>query len=135
MNGKWILSKPIYVKMSKDNDDSHLTTSNSPTPSPNVTYPPINPMPYLNTPTIFYVPTIVMPPPPNNFPLPIAPHNARVPMIRGYSPPPPPPPPPSSPNARVPMIRGYSPPPPPPTTTPHITRQSYPYTRVKSDDQ
>jgi len=112
MNGKWILSKPIYVKLSKDNDHSNVTTSNSSkpsTPSPNITYPPINPMPYVNTPTIFYVPTIVMPPPPNNFPLPIAPPNAHIPMIRGYSPPPP--------------------------TTTHINRQVYRYTRVKPDDQ
>lgn len=115
MNGKWILSKPIYVKMSRNNDHLQLTTSDSPKPStPSIIppHPPLTSMPYFNTPQIFYVPTIIIPRPPNNFPVPIAPPNARMPMVREYP---------------------TTSPPPPPTT--HVNRQSYPYIRVKSDDQ
>jgi len=111
MNGKWILSKPIYVKLSKDKDNSQLTTSSSPqpsTPSANVAYPPPIRMPYFNMPMMVYVPTIMTPPPPNNFPLPIAPPNTRMPGIREYSLPP---------------------------STPTPINRQYPYIRVKSDDQ
>jgi polyadenylate-binding protein len=77
MNGKWILSKPIYVKLSQDKNNSQLATSNSPKP---YIPPAVAPMPpHLNMPTMFYVPTIMVPPSSNNFPLPIAPPNPRAP--------------------------------------------------------
>ena len=79
MNGQWIFSKPIYVKLSRD--INHTQTPNLPIPSissPNVTYPPMVPMAYLNIPRMLYVPAVMLPPPSNNFPLPIAPPNSRV---------------------------------------------------------
>ena len=63
MNGKWILSKPIYVKMSRTPE--HF--SNLPTPS--AIAPP--PGPYLNIPPMFYVPAMMIP-------------RAPTPMIRPY---------------------------------------------------
>ncbi len=116
MNGKWILSKPIYVKLSDNNHKPQLTTSNSPKPSiPSATasYPPlsITPMPYINIPTVYCVPTVMVPPPPNNFRLPIDSPNAQI---------------------SVPAMREYSS---SPSTTTQVNRQFYPYIRVKSDDQ
>ncbi len=102
MNGKWILSKPIYVKLSKTNDNSFEIPSTSPT---NLTHPTVTPMPYPNIPMVVYIPTIMVPRPSSNFPLPIVPSNVRIP------------------------------PPLPPSNTTQMIRQAYPYNRVKSDDQ
>jgi RNA recognition motif-containing protein len=102
MNGKWILSKPIYVKLSKNNDNSFEIPSTSPT---NLTHPTVTPMPYPNIPMVVYIPTIMVPRPSSNFPLPIVPSNVRIP------------------------------PPLPPSNTTQMIRQAYPYNRVKSDDQ
>jgi hypothetical protein len=121
MNGKWILSKPIYIKLSRDIDNSQLITSNSPTPSipsTNATYPAILPIPYLNIPPMFYLPTYMVPPTPNNFPLPIAPPNSRMSSIREYPSPPP--------GIIIPSTT---------TTTPYIKQQTYPYSPMKTDQQ
>ena len=66
MNGKWVLSKPIYVKLSS-NDDKPVSSILPTTP----TYPAAAPMPYPNIVPIFYAPTVMVPHPSNNFPLPI----------------------------------------------------------------
>jgi hypothetical protein len=118
MNGKWVLSKPLYVKMSKVLDNSQLSKSRSPTPSipsTNVPYPSIMPLPYLNVPTILYLPTVMISTQPNNFPLPIAPPNLQLQSKPTTS------------------VREYSTPP-PSSATSHVKRQIYPYTSVKSDD-
>jgi RNA recognition motif-containing protein len=99
MNGKWILSKPIYVKLSQDINHSQLTTPAI--PPANVTYPTMIPMPYFNMPRMYYVPTVMIPPSPNNFHLPIAPPNSRVRSIREYSLPPPPSPPMTAPSTNT----------------------------------
>ncbi len=77
MNGKWILSKPIYVRLSENTD-------NLPSPSilpSQITTSAATPTPYFNTPTMFYMPTIMVPP------------NVQMPIFRPYSLPLPPPPP------------------------------------------
>lgn len=121
MNGKWIISKPIYVKLSKDIDTSQINTPSSPTPSNmpvNITRPALIPMPYFNLPTMFYQPTVMIPAPLNYYPIPTVLPNPRV---------------------QTPNIRSSLPPPPPLMTVPLTEtpkkRQFYPYIPVKSDDQ
>ncbi len=114
MNGKWILTKPIYVTLSKDMNTSQLSIPSSPMPS---NPPAMIPMPYLNSPTIFYLPTVMVPSSSvNHFSLPTA-----LPNPRGHS---------TSIRSSLPSPAMISPP-----TTTHIKHQFYPYTPVKSDDE
>lgn len=112
MNGKWVLSKPIYVRLSKHHDDSQsIFPSNSSIPSTVPSYPRLmSPMPYTNTPTpmMFYIPTVMIRPPlVNNYPMPIPTPIPQMPTTQER---------------------------PPSSTTPK-NRQHYPYVRVKSEDQ
>ncbi len=81
MNGKCILSKPIYVRLSSNNDNSLVIPSTSPN-SP--TYSAATSIPYPNIPTMFYVPIIMVPRPSNNLPLPMV----RMPPTLSSPPPP-----------------------------------------------
>ncbi|CAF3137969.1 unnamed protein product [Rotaria sp. Silwood2] len=91
MNGKWILSKPIYVKLSTNVVNSQSITPKSATPpisSANVTSPPMIPISYFNTPLMFYPYTVMIPTQSNNYPLPIAPFHLEAPSTREHSLPP-----------------------------------------------
>ncbi|CAF1081268.1 unnamed protein product [Rotaria magnacalcarata] len=89
MNGKWILSKPIYVTLSTNIGDSQWNAARPSTPcmpTTNSTSPDTPEMPYLNMPTMFYVPTFVVSSRSNNYSLPIAPLNLQIRSSREYSP-------------------------------------------------
>ncbi|CAF0862576.1 unnamed protein product [Rotaria sordida] len=91
MNGKWILSKPIYVKLSTNMNSEQSITPSPPTPSissATITSPPTIRMPYFNTPMMFYLPTLMAPTQSNNYPLSIDPLNLQTQSTKEYSPPP-----------------------------------------------
>ncbi|CAF1069967.1 unnamed protein product [Adineta ricciae] len=71
MNGQWIGSKPIYVKFSNGDSEPQMDTS---TDSSIQSYKPPQPiapliLPHPNYPTVVYVPTVLVPPSLNTFPL------------------------------------------------------------------
>lgn len=70
MNGQWILSKPIYVRLSQG--PNHVSTSQT------------IQQPYANFPPIVYVPPMVIPPPSyvQRFPLPLLPSSSTA--TRGH---------------------------------------------------
>ena len=118
MNGQWIGSKPIYVKFSNGRSEPQMDTSTDSSiesytsPQPRASL--ISPCP--NYPTVVYVPTVLVPPSFNTFPLlmtqapfPIQPSPSAATIV------------PTSTKDRA-------------TATTQAKRSTYPYVSVRSDD-
>ncbi|UJR32290.1 hypothetical protein I4U23_019754 [Adineta vaga] len=117
INDQWVFSKPIYVKFSNDTDEAKLATSTNRSSSlnslSNTAHSSVMPMlPYPNHPTIFFVPTMIVPPVLHRFP-----QQTKQYTLSPSSPP----------TMIAPTITNT-------TTTAEVKRQPYPYTSVKSDD-
>ncbi|CAF4046525.1 unnamed protein product [Adineta steineri] len=90
MNGKWILSKPIYVSLSKGINNSQLITPTAPAALTNsfsnMTYRPMTPLPYTNFVPMLYIPAMMMQSPSlNNYSMPISPTNLQEQSTRQYT--------------------------------------------------
>ena len=118
MNGQWIGSKSVYIKFSNGNSEPQIDTATNSSIQQYTPPQPIAPLmsPYLNYPTVVYVPTVLVPPSFNQFPLPMT----QTPFPVRSNPP----------SATIVSASTKD----NATATTQVKRSLYPYVSVKSDD-